>query len=307
MKSILKNSNGNAVSTNGKLITVSNSIKLQEELENAKAMEDFLVSGVGDITTYSNDRVTKIKEAAFKNVTSLTSVYFPNVTYIEGMYSFTNTGLIEITDEHFPKLTQIDWSFSECKELKKVELSKLEHASSACTFYNCTKLEIVKLPLLKTIGSQVFQNTAIKEVNFPNVFSCGSATFKDCTKLETAYLPALNQYSSDIFVNTTNLTILIMKKLERNLQIGSGTTWGHLLTLDTLINLVKELVKKSSSRTLTMGSANLEKLQDVYVRLTGEPEENTSKPKLPCEVCGSTDEGAMSIIAYANLKNWTLA
>ena len=63
----------------------------------------------------------------------------------------------------------------------------------------------------------------------------------------------------------------------------------------------------NSSRTLTVGTANLEKLSTVYVKLTSEEEENSSYPKLPCTVCESTDEGAMLISDYMALKQWTLA
>ena len=64
-----------------------------------------------------------------------------------------------------------------------------------------------------------------------------------------------------------------------------------------------------------MGTANLEKIQDVYVRRTTEGDiptclsdnSNIDLAKAPCEICESTDEGAMLITAYANSKNWTLA
>ncbi len=103
------------------------------------------------------------------------------------------------------------------------------------------------------------------------------------------------------------MTLLHLKKnIKVNLQVGSGTSWGHLLTVDSLVHLCQELVNVGSSRTLTVGSANLEKLASVYVKLTV-PEAEDTTGKLPCVVCESTDEGAMLIEDYIALKHWQLA
>ena len=89
-----------------------------------------------------------------------------------------------------------------------------------------------------------------------------------------------------------------------NLQIGSGTSWGHLIEKDCLIQIISELIKPSSgTKTLTMGTANKAKIADTYVKLL----EDDGTGKHPFEVCASTDEGAMTIEAYCNSKNWTLA
>ena len=61
-----------------------------------------------------------------------------------------------------------------------------------------------------------------------------------------------------------------------------------------------------SSRTLTVGSANLEKLTNIYVKLTDEPNNNLHS-KLPMIQCESTDEGAMTITEYMAQKGWVLA
>ena len=110
-----------------------------------------------------------------------------------------------------------------------------------------------------------------------------------------------------MFFNCKALKNITLFNIRINLTIGSGTEYGHLLTLDSLINTCKECINVGSARKLTIGTANLEKLSTVYVRLTDEPEEDESNPKLPMEVCESTDEGAMLISAYMTLKNWSLA
>lgn len=142
--------------------------------------------------------------------------------------------------------------------------------------------------------------------------------FSNCAKLTT--IPELNMINVSnvyqMFINCRALTNLTLLNIKRStLQIGSGTSWGHLLTLESLINTIMELVNAGSARVLTMGTANLEKIANIYVRRTTEGDvpiclddnSNIDLAKGPCEVCASTDERAMTITAYANLKGWTLA
>ena len=104
----------------------------------------------------------------------------------------------------------------------------------------------------------------------------------------------------------------MMKNIKVNLQVGLGTSWGHLLTVDSLLHLCKELINVGESKTLTVGTANLEKLANIYVKtidITDEmrAEDDLIDSKLPFEVCESTDDGAMLITSYVTQKNWKLA
>ena len=108
------------------------------------------------------------------------------------------------------------------------------------------------------------------------------------------------------------LTDVRIRNIKANLQVGNGTSWGHLLTVDSLVHLIYELRDTGSSKTLTVGSANLEKLADVYVKLidiTDEMrvEDDLIDEKLPFVICESTDEGAILITDYVAAKNWALA
>ena len=102
-----------------------------------------------------------------------------------------------------------------------------------------------------------------------------------------------------------------IKNIKVDIQVGSGETWGHLLTEESLIHLVKELRDTGSAKTLTVSTPSLEKLSSVYVRtidITDEmrAEDDLIDEKLPFEVCESTDEGAMLITDYVGLKNWSI-
>ena len=111
--------------------------------------------------------------------------------------------------------------------------------------------------------------------------------------------------AGSMFTNCFKLTNLTLLNIKVDLQIGSGTSYGHLLTLDSLINTVMELWNYSDgskSPKLTMGSANLEKIANTYVLVTDE-----TTDKMTAEVCDSTTEGAITLKAFAELKGWTLA
>ena len=115
-----------------------------------------------------------------------------------------------------------------------------------------------------------------------------------------------------IFEYCRKLTDVRLRNIKTNLQVGSGTSYGHLLTVDSLTHLIYELRETGSTKTLTVGSANLEKLADVYVKLVDitdemRAEDDLIDEKLPFVVCESTDEGAILITDYVSSKNWKIS
>ena len=127
--------------------------------------------------------------------------------------------------------------------------------------------------------------------------------FNNCSSLTT--IPQMDISSatnlSSMFSNCTKLTNLDLRNIKLNLQIGSATSWGHLLTVDSLVNTIKELVTQTSYRTLTMGTANRKKIVNLYCKIIDDTD-----PKKTMELCESTEEGAMTLIDYAQLKKWNI-
>ena len=141
-------------------------------------------------------------------------------------------------------------------------------------------------------------------------------TFNECSSLKiVSALDLRNVYSLIAFLGSCYaLEEVWVRNIYADLQVGSGATWGHLLTQESLIHLISELILPPNNQTkvLTIGSANLEKLTNVYVRLVEVTDEMRAKDdlidgKLPFEICGATDEGAIPIIDYANSKRWNIA
>ena len=141
-----------------------------------------------------------------------------------------------------------------------------------------------------------------------------ASMFSNCRALTT--VPALDMRSvsnvNSMFSDCLAITEIWVKNIKTTLQVSSGTSYGHLLTVDSLVHLVYELRKQASSQTLSIGTTNLAKLANVYVKaveITDEmrAEDDLIDEKYPFVRCESTDEGAMLITTYAStIKNWTI-
>jgi surface protein len=255
-----------------------------------------------------NDNLDFAKNLDTSNVTNMTSMFYKstnltaipfsldtsNVTKMGNMFAYCEK-LQTIPQLNTSNVTDMVNMFQNCEALQAIpELDMSKVTSGTSMFAGCSLLE--EVPPLNTIKMTSFSSfflycenlKTIRELNMINCTS-SSATMNflnNCKKLE-------------------NLTLLNIKIA---LQIGNGTTWGHLITLDSLIGIVKELINAGSSRTLTMGSANLEKIANTYVKFTDSSQTTIATgTKGDVVLCESTDEGAMLLSDYATLKRWTLA
>lgn len=198
------------------------------------------------------------------------------------------SNLTTIPQLNTSKVTNMNQMFYECRKLTTIP----QLDTSSCTdmggiFQYCSVLKTI--PQLDTSKASWMNNM-----------------FSYCSNLTTITQLDMNNATNVayIFIYCYKLTYLKLLNVKLNLQIGSGTNWGHLIEKDCLIQIISELIKPSSeTRTLTMGTANKAKIADTYVKLL----EDDGTGKYPFEVCASTDEGAMTIEAYCNSKNWTLA
>ena len=118
--------------------------------------------------------------------------------------------------------------------------------------------------------------------------------------------------TTDMFAGCKLLTECWIRNIKISLQVSSGTSYGHLLTLESLLHLCKECRNVNASRRLTVGTANLAKLEGIYVKLIDitddmRAEDDLIDEKYPFVQCESTDEGAMTIQDYMATKMWSLA
>ena len=226
----------------------------------------------------------------FEGCTNLTTIPKINTSKVTNMYGMFErcTRLTSIPEMDTSNVTNMDGMFGQCHKLVSVppEMDTSKVTSMSNMFDCCSKLTTI--PKLNTSKSTYM-----------------SYMFYSCNNLLTITELNLNSATSisNAFIYCTKLSYLKLLNVKINLQIGSGTSWGHLIEKDCLIQIISELIDTGSSKTLTMGTANKEKIADTYVKLL----EDDGTGKHPFEVCTSTDEGAMTIEAYCNSKNWILA
>ena len=206
--------------------------------------------------------------------------------------------------------TNFSEMFYGCTNLTSIpELDTSNGTNFSKMFYGCTKL--TSIPELDTSNgtnfSEMFRNctnlTSIPELDTSNGTSV-SYMFYSCTNLTS--IPKLDSNKStslaNIFYNCKALAYLRLYNIRVAVQIGSGSSYGHLLDVDSLVHTIKELCKVSSSTTLTMGTTNKGKIANLYCKIVDDTTE-----KLEMELCESTDANAMTLEEYAAEKGWTIA
>lgn len=209
-----------------------------------------------------------------------------NVTKMQNVFYGCNK-LISIPELDTSSCTDMSYMFYDCYKLSEIPQLNTENVTTTSSmFRNCQ--DIITIPVLDTR----------KVVDMNKMFSSAN----NLKTIEGIYMDSVTR-NTDFLSYNSKLETLNLYNIKLSLTIGFGTTWGHLLSVDSLVGCCKECVQQSSAKTLTVGTANLEKLANVYVKLL----EDDGSGKLPCEVCESTDDGAMLIADYMMLKNWSLA
>ena len=278
-------------------------------------------SALTSIPQLDTSKVTNMG-SMFRLCSKLTSVPQLDTSNVTNMSSMFNNckALTSVPQLDTSNVTDMTSMFDSCKALTSIPQLDTSNVTKMRDMFNsCSAL--TSIPQLDTSNVTDMTNmfyrcsalTSVPQLDTSNVTDMGSM-FNGCSKLETISGIDLRSATSlySIVSSCQTLKECWFKNIRNDLQVGSGSTYGHLLTLDCLLYLIKEVIKKSTTIKLTVGTTNLAKLSGIYVKLIDITDEMRAEDefidqKYPFEVCESTDEGAMTLSTYYGLKNLTLA
>ena len=209
---------------------------------------------------------------------------------LDGFKNDSTDGFIEYADTS--NVTDMGNMFYGCSSLTTVSAFDTSNVTNmAIMFYGCSSLTTVP----------VFDTSNV--TNMASMFN-GCSSLTTVPSFDTSKVNNMNS----MFYGCSSLTNCFLRNIKCNLSIGHG----HLLTLESLLFMIKELIDTGSKKTFTVGTANLKKLSNIYVKTVEITDEmRTEDPnidlKLPFETCESTDEGAKLITEYVGDKHWALA
>lgn len=156
---------------------------------------------------------TKIGEAAFSNITSLTTVNIPSsVTLIKLNAFYGCTGLTSITIPD--TVTRIETSaFNSCRNLTSCVLpNSITRITSSC-FQNCGLTNISFPSSVTVIESSSFQNCKFVNLTIPDtVTTLGNTAFQGCNQLKSVVIgTGVTNMANAVFYNCTALESVVIK------------------------------------------------------------------------------------------------
>ena len=174
------------------------------------APTDLVVPSTIDDPDYGEQEVAEIKNAAFRDCTSLKSITLPST--LTTIYSNAFEGCTSLTSITLPSSVGYIGSnaFEGCTSLTQITLpDSLEYISEG-TFKGCTSLTSIALPeSLNHIEARAFEGcTSLAQITLPDELKyIPYEAFKGCTSLASIALPeSLIFIESNAFEGCTSLT-----------------------------------------------------------------------------------------------------
>lgn len=229
MKSILKNSNGNAISVGGKLLGGGEST-LKKLLDTTKTTQylfsRYTGTSVDDLIKYDDTENVEVMNNMFEYNSNLVSPPLLNTSKVKNMsYAFSScSSILEFPQYDYSQVENLRYTFSGCKKITKLslntteKLNNLSYAFNGCnalveinisnisnvttlntTFNGCKKIKNITLDTIKVndfyLSFQSCEELEYVKLTTDNATNL-SNTFTYCSKLQTIDLSSLDKVTS---------------------------------------------------------------------------------------------------------------
>lgn len=179
------------------------------------------------VGTYSNSKVITIGDGAFMGMTSLSSINFPNASYL---YKYAFADCSKLVSAYIPQVTYIyPYAFSGCSILRTFTAGALTGVGEY-GFHRCNNLPNIDGSLLTYVGSYAFYACrSLKTFSAPLLTSIGAYAFGVCYSLSTISIPEVSVIGSGAFYEDY-ITQIYCPKVT---SIGN-VAFYHVLSLNSI-------------------------------------------------------------------------
>lgn len=273
------------------------------------------------------ESITEIANGCF-NESNIGQIVIEGRVKIKGDRTFRNCGFLKTLDTtkiDVSEATQLRTLFQNCRELSSLDVSNWDTSNVTdiqFCFNGVSRIEtldlsnwdtskVVNMPCafqvmnsLKTLNLTGWDTSKVTNMN-ELFFSTGNLK----TVLGSIDMLS-NLYSGRMFYECYNLTDITLKNIQYTLSLSDCRSLSNA----SILNIAQELWDKTGNplQQISLHSNAKTYINNTYVKLipiTAAMREQDPyiDNKKPCELCSSTDAGAMTLRDYILSKNWAIS
>lgn len=216
---------------------------------------------------------TVIDSYAFENCTALTDINFPEKLELIRRNAFYNSGITSLKLSQ-PGLHVGSFAFTDCHQLKSVEITSTDFDLMEWAFARCENLETVILPpqVFRMEGGCFTECTSLTTVVLPKNITFVHG-FKDCTSLKTIEIPdSVTSIGYEAFANCKSLESIHLPDGVTNI---GGLAFAHCYALKEInlpdsLNTIGEEAFFGAALTEVVIPANVTEIADWTFYYNGE-------------------------------------
>ena len=236
-----------------------------------------------DLSNFNTSNVTNMS-CMFGYNTNLTSIngieYFDtrNVTTMENMFTYAKLTTLDVSNFDTGNVTTMKNMFSNCELLTTLDVSNFNTSKvtdMSYMFYNCENLTTLDVSNFDTgnVTTMYYMFSNCKSLTTLDVsnFNTSNVTTMGSMFAYNTSLTTLNMNNCDISKCTSstslsnmfsNSTALVDFQAPQNISAPMDVSKSTLLSHDSLMSIINNLMTTTSTKKLTLGTTNLAKLTE---------------------------------------------